>query len=127
MFSTTIVVSNDMKDEENRILNEFLSAYSSGTRHFKNWDFEENNSVQELDLSDVFFEDCFLFLDFRNTKLTKSKFIRCNLKTADFRGADLTNGMIKNCSVESTMFKGAKISNLIFEENLQMDFQIQTD
>ncbi|WP_178989675.1 pentapeptide repeat-containing protein [Winogradskyella schleiferi] len=102
---------------ENRTLEEFLTAYSEGKRHFLNWDFDEELSVSGIDLTDVYFEKCFLFLDFRKTKLTNSKFIGCNIKTADFRDSDLTNAIIKNCSVESTMFKGAKTENLIFEEN----------
>jgi hypothetical protein len=102
---------------ENKTLEEFLSAYSEGKRHFLNWDFDEELSVKGMDLTDVYFEKCFLFLDFRETKLTNSKFIGCNIKTADFRGANLNNGLIKNCAVESTMFKGAEVSNFRFEEN----------
>ena len=102
---------------EKRTLEEFLSAYSEGKRHFMNWNFDEELSVRRMDLTGVYFENCFLFLDFRETKLTNSKFIRCNIKTADFRFSNLTNAMIKNCSVESTMFEGAKTDTLIFEEN----------
>lgn len=94
-----------------------LEAYKGGQREFDNWDFHEDGSVQGLDLSGIEFSNCFLFLDFRNTNLTNSKFIRCNIKTADFRGANLTNALIKNCSVESTMFKGATVENFRFEEN----------
>jgi uncharacterized protein YjbI with pentapeptide repeats len=106
-----------MNNTRDITLEELLSAYSSGKRHFIDCDFEEDISVKGMDLSDVSFENCFLFLDFRNAKLTNSKFLCCNIKTADFRGADLTDAMIKNCSVESTMFKGAKIDGLIFEDN----------
>ena len=106
-----------MYQSKNRTLEELLSAYSSGQRHFIDWDFDEDLSVKGLDLSDVSFESCFLFLDFRETKLINSKFIQCNIKTADFRDADLTNAIFKNCSVESIMFKGAKTKDLIFEEN----------
>ena len=102
---------------ENRTLEELLSAYSKGKRHFVNWDFDEDLSAKGLDLPDIFFENCFLFLDFRESKLTGAKFIACNIKTADFRNADLTNATIKNCSLESAMFKGAKTDNLTFEEN----------
>ncbi|WP_271766678.1 pentapeptide repeat-containing protein [Aquimarina algiphila] len=102
---------------EKRTLEEFLSAYSEGKRHFMNWNFDEELSVRGMDLTDVYFENCFLFLDFRESKLMNSKFIRCNIKTADFRFSNLTNAMIKNCSVESTIFEGAKTDTLIFEEN----------
>ncbi len=106
-----------MNEMKNKTLQEFLSAYSKGKRHFLNWNFNEDISVKGMDLTDVCFEKCFLFLDFREAKLINSKFIGCNIKTADFRHSDLTNAMIKNCSVESTMFNGAKTDNLIFEEN----------
>ena len=94
-----------------------LSSYEKGQRKFDNWDFEEDGSVQGLNLTGIEFQNCFLFLDFRNANLTNSKFISCNIKTADFRGANLKNALIKNCSVESTMFKGAKVEKFRFEEN----------
>jgi hypothetical protein len=106
-----------MNEPENRTLEELFSAYLKGKRHFLNWDFDEDLSVKGKDLSDIFFENCFLFLDFRESKLNGAKFIGCNIKTADFRNSDLTNATINNCSVESTMFKGAKTDNLIFKEN----------
>ncbi len=102
---------------ENRTLKEFLLAYSEGQRHFLNWDFEEDISLKGINLSNVYFEGCFLCLDFRETNLINSKFIGCNMKTADFRGADLTNAIFKECLVESVMFKGTITKNMIFEEN----------
>jgi|GEM_PF-2047588 len=101
----------------NRTINEFLNAYRNGQRQFENWDFNQNQSVAEHDLSDVEFINCILPLDFRNTKLTNSKFVSCNIKTADFRGADLTNGLIKHCAIEATMFKEALTANFRFIEN----------
>ena len=106
-----------MNETKNRTLEELFSAYSEGKRHFLNWDFDEDLSVKGIDLSDIFFENCFLFFDFRESKLKGAKFIGCNIKTADFRNSDLTNATIKNCYVESTMFKGAKTDNLTFKEN----------
>lgn len=102
---------------KNKTIKDFLSAYSDGKRHFLNWDFDEGISVKGMNLTDVYFEKCFLFLDFRETKLINAKFIGCNIKTADFSDSDLTNAMIKNCSVESTIFKGAITNNLIFKDN----------
>lgn len=110
-------VSNVMNETENRTLEELFDAYSEGKRHFLNWDFDEDLSVKGKDLSDIFFENCFLFLDFKEAKLNGAKFLGCNIKTADFRNSDLRNATIKNCSVESTMFKGAKTDNLTFQEN----------
>ncbi len=40
------------------------------------------------------FNGCFLFLDFKNSNLTNSKFISCNIKTADFRGANLKQTIV---------------------------------
>ncbi|NOQ73546.1 MAG: hypothetical protein GQ574_16185 [Crocinitomix sp.] len=101
----------------NKTIQEFLTAYKNGQRQFENWDFDEDESVAEKDLRGVIFMNCFLFLDFRGTNLTNSKFIQCNIKTADFREADLTNALIRNCSVESIMFKDAIVENFRFEEN----------
>lgn len=106
-----------MKPEINKTIDEFKIAYSSGKRYFLDWDFDEDGSVRGMNLSGVFFESCFLFLDFRDSNLSNAKFIGCNIKTADFRGSNLSNAIIKNCSVESTMFKGAITENLVFEKN----------
>ncbi|MEP0264777.1 pentapeptide repeat-containing protein [Dokdonia sp.] len=100
-----------------KTIQEFFLAFDNGQRQFENWNFHEDESVAGKDLTGVEFKNCFLFLDFKNTNLTNSKFISCNIKTADFREANLTNGLIKNCLVESTMFKGAKVENFRFEEN----------
>lgn len=100
-----------------KTLQEFYEAFDKGQRQFEHWDFSEDDSVAGKDLTGVEFKNCFLFLDFKNTNLTYSKFVRCNIKTADFRGANLTNGFMKNCLVEATMFKGAKVENFQFEEN----------
>lgn len=106
-----------MNNSDFKSIEELLSAYAGGQRKFDNWDFEEDGSVQRLDLTGIEFRNCFLFVDFRNANLTNSTFISCNIKTADFRGANLKNGLIKNCAVESTMFKGAEVENFRFEEN----------
>jgi uncharacterized protein YjbI with pentapeptide repeats len=106
--------------EENEIktIQDFLAAYKNGQRLFINLDLEEEQGgVSGEVLQDCIFENCFLFLDFRNADLTNSDFLSCNIKTADFRNAILTNTLFKNCSVESIMFKGAKVDKLIFEEN----------
>jgi uncharacterized protein YjbI with pentapeptide repeats len=102
---------------EKQKVKDFLLAYSKGRRYFSNLEFDENESVRGANLSEVFFENCFLFLDFTDVKLKGAKFIGCNIKTADFSNSDLTNAIIKNCSVESITFKGAKTENLTFEEN----------
>ena len=98
-------------------IDDFLSAYESGQRHFIGWDFEEDCSLEGRDLQGVQFEDCFLFLNFRNADLRGVSFLDCNIKTADFRGANLDNATIRNCLVESTMFKGASTENFTFDHN----------
>jgi uncharacterized protein YjbI with pentapeptide repeats len=40
------------------------------------------------------FNGCFLFLDFKKSNLTISKFISCNIKTADFRDANLKQTIV---------------------------------
>lgn len=102
---------------ENRTLEEFLWDYSKGKRHFLNWNFDEALSVKGIDLSDIHFEGCSLFLDFREANLINSKFIACNIKTVDFRDSNLTNAVFKECLVESVMFRGAITKNMIFEDN----------
>ncbi|MBP2832614.1 pentapeptide repeat-containing protein [Aquimarina sp. U1-2] len=106
-----------MNDSENKTISEFISAYKNGQRKFANWNFNEDNSVEGLDLQNIHFEECFLFLNLRNTNLANAKFITCNIKTADFRGANMTNAIIKNCRVEGVMFKGAITDQLVFKEN----------
>lgn len=103
---------------EFRTIEELLLAYSKGQRVFDNWDFNDNDSsVDSKVLSGATFKNCFMFLDLRNSNLSNTQFISCNIKTADFRGANMSEVVIRNCSVESTRFKGANTKNLLFEEN----------
>jgi len=106
-----------MADEEFKTIDQLLEAYKNGQRKFENWDFEEDGSIEGLNLTGIEFYGCFLFLNFQNANLSNSKFIECNIKTADFSGANLTNALIKNCAVESTTFKGSINTGFRFEEN----------
>ena len=106
-----------MQHADSRTIEEFIAAYKNGQRHFVDWDFDEGGSLQGMNLREVCFESCFLFLDFSNAVLTNSAFVQCNIKTADFSGANLKDATIKNCSVESTLFTGANTENLTFEDN----------
>ena len=96
---------------------EFFEAFEKGQRKFDNLDLEDLEGFSDKDFSGVEFENCFLNLDFRNSNLSNSKFIGCNVKCADFRQTDLTNALMENCSVESAMFKGAKTDGFQFIEN----------
>ncbi|OJJ15349.1 hypothetical protein BKI52_38700 [marine bacterium AO1-C] len=111
-----------------------LIAYKNGQRHFKNWDFGEDESVAGIDLSGAIFESCFMFLDFNNANLSNVQFLSCNIKTADFSGANLTNATIKDCCVEGTIYTDAITDNIIFENNgyyginlIQKDFNLLID
>jgi uncharacterized protein YjbI with pentapeptide repeats len=107
-----------MDNQEILSIQYFLSAYSSGQRHFENLHLDEDKgNIKDQVLHNCVFEKCFMFLDLQNADLTNSKFINCNLKTASFKNSILTNTLFKNCAVESVAFKGAKVLNLIFEEN----------
>lgn len=110
---------------EERTIEEFLEAYAKGQRHFKGWDFAEDDSISGQNLSGVIFEGGFLFLNFREANLTDAQFIGCNMKTADFSGANLTNATIKNCLVECTIFKDAITNNLTFQENYYYGITLQ--
>ena len=105
---------------ENQTLDKFIEAYSKGKRHFKNCDFNEKLSVKGFDLTDVFFEDCFLFLDFRNATLKNAKFIRCNIKTADFRNSDLTL-YLKIVQQNLLCLKGQKQKGLYLKRIIAME------
>jgi uncharacterized protein YjbI with pentapeptide repeats len=96
---------------------EFFDAFEKGQRHFIGLDFEYEDGFSSKDFSNVTFEKCFLYVDFRNSNLSNSKFIECNIKEIDLRGADLTNSLMTKCLVESAMFKGARVMNFKFEEN----------
>lgn len=106
-----------MKVLKPKTIEELIAAYKQGQRHFKYWDFGEDESVQGMDLSEAIFEHCFMFLDFSGANLTNAQFIECNIKTADFSGANLTNAVIRGCCVESTIYKDAIVTNLTFENN----------
>lgn len=96
---------------------EFFEAFKKGQRHFIGLDFEYEEGFSNTDFSNVTFENCLLNVDFRNSNLSNSKFIECNIKEIDLRGADLTNSFMTKCSVECAMFKGAKVENFNFQEN----------
>ena len=55
-------------------------AYSKGQRQFDNWDFEEEGSVQGLDLTGVEFGNCFMFLDFQECKSDQRKVYKLQYK-----------------------------------------------
>ena len=96
---------------------EFFEAFKKGQKKFNSLDFEDLDGFSNKDFSGIEFEGCFLNLDFRNSNLSNSKFIGCNIKCADFRQTNLTNALIKNCCVESAMFKGAKTNGVQFIDN----------
>ena len=107
---------------------DFFQAYDKGQRHFCNLDFEYLEGFAGKDFSDVVFEQCFLYIDFRNSNLTNAQFVGCNLKEIDLRNANLTNALMKNCLVESAMFKGAVVANFRFIDNYYYGLTIgQTD
>jgi hypothetical protein len=96
---------------------EFFEAYKNGQRHFLDLDFEYLDGFSNKDFSDIVFEGCFLYLDFRNSNLTNAKFIGCNIKEIDLRQVNLTNALMTNCLVESAMFKGATVTGFKFIDN----------
>ncbi|MCZ8216379.1 MAG: pentapeptide repeat-containing protein, partial [Cyclobacteriaceae bacterium] len=78
---------------------DFFDAFKEGQRHFIGLEFEYEDGFSNRDFSNVTFEGCFLYLDFRNSNLSNSKFIRCNIKDIDLRGTDLTNSFMTKCLV----------------------------
>ena len=86
-------------------------------RKFENWNFEEDGSVNGMNLKGVQFINCFLFLNFKNCDLEGASFVGCNMKTADFSGANLTRVFFKNCLIESLNLEGAKMDNIRAIEN----------
>lgn len=98
-------------------IKDFFEAFENGQRHFVNLNFEFGSGFANRNFTDIIFENCFLYLDFRNSNLTNAEFILCNIKEIDLRGANLTNALMTKCSVESAMFKGAITTNFRFNEN----------
>jgi hypothetical protein len=97
--------------------NAFFETYNSGQRYFRNLDFEYLGGFSNKDFSDIIFEDCLLYVDFRNSNLSNSRFKSCNIKEIDLRYANLTNALITNCLVESALFKGAIVDGFKFIDN----------
>jgi len=96
---------------------DFFEAYKNGQRLFLDLDFEYLDGFSNNDFSDIVFEGCFLYVDFRNSNLTNAKFIGCNIKEIDLRQANLTNALMTNCLVESALFKGATVNGFKFLDN----------
>ena len=89
--------------------------------------FEYLEGFSNKDFSDIIFQNCILYLDFRNSNLTNAKFIGCNIKEIDLRQANLTNALMTNCLVESAMFKGAIVSDFKFIDNYSYGATIGQD
>lgn len=96
---------------------EFFAALHSGQRHFTALDFEYEDGFSGKDFSGVIFENCFLYLDFRNSNLSDAQFINCNIKEIDLRGANLSGSLMTHCLVESAMFGGATTTGFRFVGN----------
>ena len=94
----------------------FLEQVKFGKKVFKDIELENLNLRNEI-LSELTFLDCYISSDFRNSDLSNTKFIKCNVKTSDFRNSDLTNSLMENVAFESTKFKGAIIEKFIFKNN----------
>lgn len=65
----------------------------------------------------MIFENCFLYLDVRNSNLSDAQFINCNIKGIDLRGARLSGALMMHCLVESAMFGGAATTGFRFVGN----------
>ena len=96
---------------------EFFKSYKSGQRYFHGLDFEYEEGFNNNNFSDVIFDHCFLYLDFRSSTMTNAQFLNCNIKEIDLRNSDLTGALMRNCLVESAMFKGAIVENFRFIDN----------
>jgi uncharacterized protein YjbI with pentapeptide repeats len=117
LHKALFVVCNAMK-QYNPLTNiDFFEAYKNGQRRFLDLDFEYLDGFSNKDFSDIVFEGCFLYVDFRNSNLTNAKFIGCNIKEIDLRQANLTNALMTNCLVESALFKGATVNGFKFLDN----------
>lgn len=95
----------------------FFDAYKNGQRHFTGLVFEYEEGFSDQDFTDIIFENCFLYLNFRNSNLRNAAFISCNIKEIDLRGANLTDAVMTKCLVESALFKAAIVTNFRFTEN----------
>ena len=96
---------------------DFLQSYEDGQRHFSNLNFECEEGFSNKSFVDIIFENCFLYVDFRNSDLTNARFISCNIKEIDLRGANLTNASMTKCLVESAMFARSINTGFKFIEN----------
>jgi len=96
---------------------EFYKAYEDGERYFTSLDFEYLDGFTNKDFSNIIFENCFLYLDFRGSDLTNAQFLNCNIKEIDLRNTNLTGALIKNCLTESAMFKDAIVRDFKFIDN----------
>ena len=95
---------------------EILNEYLKGIREFRDIDVESGD-LSGADLSDIYFEGCYLAIDFRRANLKGARFINGNIKTCDFRGADLTDAIFENLLVEGVEFCGAIGDGTVFRNN----------
>ena len=77
----------------------------------------ENESFEGQNLEGIIFEDCSLYISFRNANLKNAKFLNSGVKTCDFREADLTNARFENVCIESTQFARSKTNGIYFNNN----------
>lgn len=105
-----------LKHEGTLSKSEFLLAVKSGRKRFENIDLE-NLELQNQNFSGLTFTNCIISSDFRYSNLSRTRFLKSNVKTSDFRNTNLSNGLMQNVSFEGTKFKGAITKGFMFLEN----------
>lgn len=91
--------------------NDLLEAYRKGQRYFEYLDLEEVSFDNE-NLEGITFENCSLYVSFRNANLRNATFLNGGIKTCDFTEADLTNARFEMLTIESAEFAFAKMEGV---------------
>ena len=80
---------------------EILQLIADGRRDFARCDIEDGARFDSLDLSNVDFEESFVFdASFKGTKLITACFFGANVKCADFTDADLRDADFTGAAID---------------------------
>jgi hypothetical protein len=94
---------------------DLIDLIKSGKTEFFQIDVE--GTLINVNLSCLYFEECFFVVDFSGSNLSNTVFFQCNLKTCDFSYCNLDYSEFRDNCLDSTEFKFTQYTNLSFEGN----------
>ena len=94
---------------------DLLAQYANGRRDFSNLSMKTYLTLDDCDLRDINFTNCWLDGSFKNSNLENAIFVDACVKTAFFNNANLNGADFSRAMIDATEFENAKIQSANFE------------